>query len=182
MLLVNEGIGELDSPDDRPFGVLGTYAAVARLKYEGRETWLASVHTSPSRVSAEKRREDFKTRSCEAGPWWSDAFLAELQLFAGKGVTDAVIAGDFNQALAYDERNGHTCSREFFGGVASTGYVDVTSRDWRGIERPTRHSPAYQLDRVFASASLAGRVTVDGADLVHDGLSDHAAVRFSVAA
>jgi hypothetical protein len=47
-------------------------------------------------------------------------------------------------------------------------------------ELARRENPYYQLDRIFASKAIAGRVCADDVDLVHDGASDHAAVTFSL--
>lgn len=75
----------------------------------------------------------------------SDAFLADLAIFAARG-EDAIVAGDLNQAWGYDaEHPGHVCGAEFFAALERAGYVDVTDRDWGGVERPTRLNPDYQL-------------------------------------
>lgn len=175
ILLVRDGVRLEEGPSGRrPFGALGTYAASARLLHSGGSVWLASIHASPSPVPPAKRRPDFQVRTCEAEPWWADAFLAELKSFVG----EAIIAGDLNQARAYDKAMNHVCGGELLDGVAATGFVDVTSRDWDHMERPTRHNPDYQLDRVCVSESLADRVAVDKSELQHDGVSDHAGVRF----
>jgi len=165
---------------EAPFVRLGTYASAATLDRADGPLCLVSVHTSPSPVSAEWMKSDYATRSCEAGPWWSDAFLAELAVFASTGPQRVIIAGDLNQALDYDAANGHRCGAEFFETVQRLGFVDVTARDWNGVERPTRKDPDYQLDRVFVSADFADRVSVQGDELVHDSASDHAAIRFSI--
>lgn len=179
-LLVRSGLSvEVDSPDGRrPFGALGTYAATARLRCGDEWVWLVSVHASPTKVPQEKRRPDFRTRTCEIQPWWADAFLAELRSFVGRDLGGAIIAGDLNEALAYDHANNHRCGRELLDDIDLTGFVDATSRDWDHIERPTRLNPDYQLDRVLMSGPLADSVVVDQAELVHDAASDHAAVRF----
>lgn len=90
-----------------------------------------------------------------------------------------LIAGDLNEARAWDARHpGHTCSAAFFDAIEKAGLTDVTFRDWGNIERPTRCSPDYQLDRVFASNPITHAVEVDDVELIHDGLSDHAAINF----
>lgn len=180
-LFIRDGAGDLDLPDGRHFfPSLGTYVATARLKLDGRPIWLVSVHTSPTPVPVEKRRPDFGTRTCETEPWWSDAFVAELAVFASDDIGDAVIAGDLNQAREYDRATGHVCGGELLDAIEATGFVDVTRRDSGDVERPTRLNPAYHLDRVWASSSFAQRVRVDEADLLHDDASDHAAVKFSL--
>lgn len=180
VLLVRNGliVSEVAPGDRRPFGALGTYVAPARLLHNSGSAWLVSVHTSPSPVPLDKRRPDFGVRSCEREPWWADAFLAELKSFVSEELGAAVIAGDLNQARAYDKAMHHTCGGEILDGVTATGFVDVTSRDWNHIERPTPQNPDYQLDRVFVSEALAGRVAVDEAELEYDGLSDHVTVQF----
>jgi hypothetical protein len=96
----------------RPFGALGTYAATARIVCGDEWIWLASVHASPSVVPTQKRRLDFRTRTCEVHPWWADPFLAELRSFADRQLGAAVIAGDLNEARAYDDDHGHVCGGE----------------------------------------------------------------------
>jgi endonuclease/exonuclease/phosphatase family metal-dependent hydrolase len=138
-----------------------------------------SGHTSPSVVAEGKRRADLGTRSCERHPWWTDAFLADLRLVMVGVDTSVLIAGDLNQARAYDAASGHRCGGEFLDAVADLGFVDVTVRDWGG-ERATRRSPDYHLDRVFASRQLADQMRVDDIELVDDNVSDHAPVWFSL--
>ncbi len=146
------GLGER-----RPFAALGTYVAPVKLLLNNGSVWLVSVHASPSPVPSDKRRTDFGVRQCEREPWWADASLAELKSFVREDRGDAIIAGDLNQARAYDAAMNHTCGGELLDGIAATGFVDVTSRDWNLIERPTRRNPDYQLDRVFVpQPSLAG--------------------------
>lgn len=179
-LLVRVEVGRVSAPPSRGFPALGTYAAEAVLQIGDASLWLISAHTSPSPVPPHKRRPDFQVRSCESQPWWSDAFLADLRDFDTGRTIGAVIAGDFNQALAYDEANGHSCSREFLDAVRAAGFIDATSRDWDDVERATRRSPDYQLDRVLVSKSFADRVAVSRADIVHDDASDHAAITFEI--
>lgn len=120
-----------------------------------------------------------KTRSCELAPWWADVLLAETSTHAGDPL---LIAGDLNEARAWDASNpGHTCSADFFDAVEEAGLTDVTFRDWRNQERPTRRDPDYQLDRVFASDVIANQIEVDDVELIHDGLSDHAAINLKIA-
>ncbi len=180
-LLIRDGIGAIAEGAPQYFGALGTYVATASLRPDGTEVWLISAHASPSPVPAEKRRPQFRTRSCETEPWWADAFVAELLEFASHGFDHVVIAGDLNQARAYDAATGHTCGGELLDAIAASGFVDATLRDWEGVERPTRLNPDYHLDRVWVSSEFAERVTVHRADLVHDDDSDHAAVEFTVA-
>lgn len=179
-LLVTEHIGELRGDSGpRPFAALGTYAAAALLRHRGDDLWVVSVHASPSRISSEKLRADFPTRSCEPEPWWSDAFIAELRLFAARQ-QPAVIAGDLNQTEAWDrDHPGHVCGREFFEWTRDAGFIDVTRRDW-GQDRPTRHNPDYQLDRVLASVAVASLLKARDTELVHDDASDHAAIWFDI--
>lgn len=179
-VLVRDGLGDVvPAGDDRPFAAMGSYVAAATLKREGGPVWLVSVHASPTKVPRYKLRDEYRTRSCETGPWWSDVFVAELGAFASQPVSDALIAGDLNVAYGFDFRHvDHTCGAEFFGAVADLGVVDTTLRDWRLVERPTRRKPDYQHARVFATRTLAERVAVDRAELDHDGASDHAAIWF----
>jgi hypothetical protein len=178
LLLVRDGVGELGEPTDITFEAMGTYVATAVLRRGDTRTLVVSAHTSPAVVAEDKRRPDFGTRSCERGPWWTDAFLADLRLVMAAVDTPVLIAGDFNQARAYDAAHGHRCGGEFLDAVADLGLVDVTVRDWGG-ERATRRSPDYHLDRVFASRQLAEEIRVDDIELVDDSVSDHAAVWFS---
>lgn len=183
-MLFRDGEGEVDRTSlpsgGQPFAALGTYVAAARIHRGAASTWLASVHTSPSIVTESKRRPDFNIRSCEAQPWWSDAFLSDARTFTAETQGRAVVVGDFNQSRAYDTAIGHTCGGEFLDAMESMGFVDLTSRDWGNPERPTRHNPDYLLDRVFVSADIASGSAVDTADLIHDNASDHAAVWFVI--
>jgi endonuclease/exonuclease/phosphatase family metal-dependent hydrolase len=172
---------DLDVVEDlETFGALGTYASCARTALGGREVVLASIHASPSQLLPEDPRcADVATRSCEAAPWWADVLVAHMSAHVGPPL---VIAGDFNEARAWDARNPrHRCSAEFFSEIDRAGFTDVTFRDWHGSERPTRRDPDYQLDHVIASRAIAGQVRADDVELVHDGLSDHASVTFSLA-
>lgn len=163
-----------------PLPALGTYAASALVRAES-DVWLISAHTSPSRVPPAKMRTDFCVRSCEHDVWWSDAFVADLKAFVTADQPDLLIAGDLNQALAYDrDHPPHRCSSEFLHALRDTGLVDITLRDWLGVERPTRRNPDYHLDRVLASGDMPPRVRVDPEGPVFDHVSDHAAVWFSL--
>jgi endonuclease/exonuclease/phosphatase family metal-dependent hydrolase len=170
----------LDAAEDlETFRVLGTYASCARVQLDGRSVILASIHTSPSQLDEEHAiRAHAGTRSCELAPWWADALIAEM---SSRMSAPLVIAGDFNEARAWDASNrGHTCSTEFFKAIQEAGFIDITFRDWHNEERPTRRGPDYQLDHVFASGVIEGLVEADDVELVHDDLSDHAAITFTL--
>jgi endonuclease/exonuclease/phosphatase family metal-dependent hydrolase len=170
-------LGMEAAEDLETFRVLGTYASCARVQMDDRSVILASVHLSPSLLDeGHPMRAQAARRSCEPAPWWADALIAQLPPPAG---TPLIVAGDFNEARAWDANNrGHTCSAEFFDAIQVAGFTDITFRDWNDEERATRRNPDYQLDHVIASAAIDGLVEADDVELVHDDMSDHAAIAF----
>lgn len=136
------------------------------------------AHQPKSCGSGQLNRHVGKPRRCELAPWWADVLLPDATSHSGAPL---LIAGDLNEARAWDASHpGHTCSADFFDGIKEAGLTDVTFRDWRTRERPTRRDPDYQLDRVFASGVIADLIEVDDVELIHDGLSDHAAISFKI--
>ena len=179
MLLISERVRPLVTDKPAAFSALGSYAAHVRVQLPGgMEVLLASVHVRPSSEGVQAARPTgVSRRSCETRPWWSDVVMAEL---ADLPDTPAIIAGDFNQAYAWDDDHpGHECQQAFFAHASDLGLVDVTMRDW-GRERPTRRRPDYQLDRIFASTSIAGRVVAAPEPPAHDDATDHAPIRFTI--
>jgi endonuclease/exonuclease/phosphatase family metal-dependent hydrolase len=161
------------------FAPLGTYAVCANVELANRSVIFASVHTSPSHAEEANLIGTSATpRRCELAPWWADVLIAKTSSHEGAPL---LIAGDLNEARAWDASHpGHTCSADFFDAIKEAGLTDVTFRDWRNEERPTRRHPDYQLDRVFASDVIADQIKVADVELIHDGLSDHAAINFQI--
>ena len=169
----------LDARLDRGvFGILGSYSAVVRVELD-RPIILASVHTSPRPYDGAHVNGLIARSACEVDPWWSDALVLEM---AQHREMPMVVAGDFNEAREWDVLNpGHTCGAAFFESVETSGFVDITYRDWEQREHPTRFAPDYQLDRVFASGPVASLVAAD--DIPEsDQVSDHAPIHFTIAA
>lgn len=159
---------------------LGAYVVRLRLAVPAQEPLtLVSLHARPARYDGELQADQLpQSRSCEAGPWWSDLASAGLVALAARG--PVLCAGDLNECLAWDaDHAGHRCGAEFFDRLEEGGLVDLTTRDWPS-ERATRQAPAYQVDRVLADAGTAARVRVRDEAPAFDGLSDHAPVGFEL--
>lgn len=119
-------------------------------------------------------------RAAEAHVYYSDVISQELVALAKTG--GLVVAGDFNEAHAWDLSHKTTTSAEFFDRLATNGLVDVTARAWLGeVTTQTKHP--YQVDRIFASTDVDVEVK-EAAEAIgpDDGCSDRFPIAFSITA
>jgi hypothetical protein len=124
------------------FAALGTYAACADVELEnGSVIFAKRAHQSKSCGSGRLNRHVGKAAEVRTCSVVEDVLLTEATSHSGAPL---LIAGDLNEARAWDATHpGHTCSADFFEGIKESGLTDVTFRDWRSTERPTRRDPDY---------------------------------------
>jgi endonuclease/exonuclease/phosphatase family metal-dependent hydrolase len=166
--------------------VLGNYVARTDLKMTsgGRLTAL-SVHASPNPLSLDHRAmvsAEHLQRQAERHPWYADVIGDEMvQLLAATRPDHVLAAGDFNEAYGWDSRYRTDSCAEFFGKLASGGYIDATRAAWPE-ELSTQTAQPYQVDRIFGSEGLQVRLPADPTRSVglDDGLSDHLPIVFTV--
>jgi endonuclease/exonuclease/phosphatase family metal-dependent hydrolase len=179
-------------------GYHGSYLAAARLKLPMLGNVLAvSVHASPAVVESGYQEiwlgtgRDLpqpRTAASSGELWDSDFVLATLAELARLGPT--LVAGDFNECLAWDQTHPGEWGKEYFERVARARLISLTHRDG-GIEQQTAFTHdglEYQLDHVLATPEVArhvlGAPRVDSTwtrDAVLAGAtSDHAPIWFEI--
>lgn len=158
----------------------GSYVAVARIETRAADGYfIASVHASPTRLDAGwlKRWDECGLPRPEPRTdldlWDSDLLLQSMRSVAERG--PLIVAGDWNEARNWDCDHAGSAGAEFFERVEAAGFVDCAFREWKA-EKPTHGT--YQLDHVFASATVASQVNVSEAP--GDAISDHSPIAFEV--
>ena len=149
-------------------GYHGSYLAAARLELPlVGDVVAVSVHASPAVVESAYQEiwlgtgRDLpqpRTAASSGELWDSDFVLATLAELARLG--PMLVAGDFNECLAWDETHPGDWGREYFDRVASARLISLTHRDG-GIEQQTAFTHdglEYQLDHVLATPDVASHV------------------------
>jgi endonuclease/exonuclease/phosphatase family metal-dependent hydrolase len=117
----------------------------------------------------------------------ADALLATLRYQAARG--NVLAAGDFNEALGWDDTHEGNWGRDYFQGVSDAGLVSVLHSLADGAETPSHrgeHGARFQLDHVVASPSVAAWISEPRQDpgwlaaTEPDDWSDHAPIWFEL--
>lgn len=168
----------------------GSYVAAATAMLPGiGEVAVMSVHASPSQVCNTWHELWSRTEVPLPEPrrgddlWDADLLLTSVQRVAGE--YPVLVAGDWNEARAWDETHPGASGREFFTRVQAAQLVDCTWRAWAGKERATCRPTVgteLQVDHVFASRRVDYAVTdvavIEAGELA--GGSDHLPISFTL--
>jgi hypothetical protein len=162
----------------------GSYVAAATLTSRAiGELTVMSVHASPTRPSD----KDVQRWTLPLPPvrptgqpseLWDSDFVLETVARLAPRTTPMLVAGDWNEARAWDKHHpGTWWGKEFFDAVTKAGLVDCTYSRWH-TEKPT-HGTVYQDDHVFASASV-DRIIGPVMSVEPVPGSDHDAIAFTL--
>jgi len=139
---------------------------------------MVNVHASPKPVIFDEAPFAQWRRRAEARVYYSDVISGELAARARDG--RLVAAGDFNEALLWDERHRTTTSAEFFERLRMKGLIDVTADAWPQ-EVTTQTKQPYQVDRIFRTEDVTVEVQPAAVAIAADDLlSDHLPVAFTL--
>lgn len=169
-------------PSHPVLDAFGAYLDFALVRACGTELAVVSVHV-PTRWYAEHWAACGLEGNMPSSqrPWTCDVILDSLiETLHGR---DAILAGDWNEALNYPADNDPDAAA-FFARAKAAGYVEVVNRTFGGPVRTNFTKVAkrsYQNDHVFMAATVAERVEqVAIFNEPAPGCSDHAGIVVTV--
>ncbi len=143
-----------------------SYVAACNLQLDSIGTVVCmSVHASPSIVAKSwlepwrAARLPLPQERASVGLWDADMLLSTVLDVATR--IPVLIAGDWNEARAWDANHPHNSGEAFFQRVEVGGLIDCTYSEWQ-TERATclpTHGESLQVDHVFATNNVADLIS-----------------------